>query len=587
MESAERLATHLLEKTKMKIPLERAPLSRRKFLGISAGAFAGTNLLIKINGCSKTMTFDTIIQGAVVYDGLGNEPIDADIGINGNRIAEIGGLARHSATNRIDAKGLAIAPGFIDIHSHTDLGLLIDPRAESKIRQGVTTEVLGQDGSSVAPLKEKDRQRLHDRYMKEYGVPITWTDFSGFFQQLRENGTAVNWLTMVGQGTLRGYVVGLDDRPATEEEVTEMQRLAREYIGQGVWGISSGLEYTPGSYASTEEIIRVCSVFKDAAALYATHMRNEDDEVEQALQEAIDIATKAGVGLQVSHLKAQGRRNWHRAPTILKMIEEASKAGLKVAADRYPYEAYSTGLSSLFPLWSRDGGNERFLQRLRDKTQFAKIRIDLQNKIDRLGSWEAVMISSVHLEENKWMLGKRLPEIARQRNQDIFECTRDLILEEKNRVDMCGFGMSEENTKLILKHPLVAIDSDGSARATEGPLSEGHPHPRNFGTFPRVLGKYARDEGLFPLQEAIRKMTSLPASILGLQKRGSLVPDAFADLVVFDPEKVADRATFENPKQYPVGIHYVMVNGEFVIFQDQHNGNLPGHVLLAKKQNTA
>ncbi len=561
---------------------KRTP-TRREFIRDAGLGLGGVTLgygLLRVNGCSSIEDFDTIIENAMAFDGMGNPPIDADIGINEGRITEIGNLSSRGASTRLSAKGYAVAPGFIDIHSHTDYELLIDPKAESKIRQGVTTEVLGQDGGSVAPLTERAREKLNERYMADHGIPIDWLDFAGFYKRLRENGTAVNWLTMVGQGTLRAHVVGYDDRPATDDEIKEMQRLALECIGQGVWGISSGLEYTPGSYASTEEIAKVCSVFKDKAAIYSTHMRNEDDEVEEALQEAITIARTAGIGLQVAHLKAQGKRNWHRAPTILKMLEDARESGMQVAADRYPYEAYSTGLSSLFPLWSREGGTTKFLERLEDDEQFRKIRVDVQEKIDRLGEWDAVMISSLRLEKNKWMLGKRMAEIARQLNQDVFECTRRLVLEEENRVGMCGFGMSEENTRLILRHPLVAIDSDGGARATEGPLSEGHPHPRNFGTFPRVLGKYARDEKLFPLEEAVRKMTSLPASILGLKDRGMLKKGAFADLVIFDPDNVADQATFENPKQYPVGIPYVMVNGEFVIFQGEHTGKLSGRVLL-------
>ena len=560
--------------------------SRREFIKKSGMGIGGLTIgfsFFHIGGCNSKKEFDTIIKDAFVFDGLGNPSIEMDIGIKNGKISAMGQLSGRSAATLLSASGYALAPGFIDIHSHTDNELLIDPKAQSKIRQGVTTEMVGQDGSSVAPLKEEDRQKQHERSISDYGVPITWTDFNGFYKQLQQGGTAVNWMTMLGQGTLRGYVVGLNDRPATEDEVKEMRRIALECIDQGIWGISSGLEYTPGSFANADEIARVCAVFRERAPLYATHMRNEDDEVEEALQEAITIARSAGTGLQVSHLKAQGQRNWHRADKILQMLEDARNSGMRIAADRYPYEAYSTGLSSLFPLWSREGGTKKFLERLQDEEQFKKIRVDIQNKIDRLGNWQAVMISSVQLEKNLWMLGKRMTEIAQKMGENIFECTRDLIVEEENRVGMCGFGMSEENTKKILKHPLVAIASDGSARSIEGPLSSGHPHPRNFGAFPRILGKYARDEKLFPLKEAIRKMTSFPASMLGIIDRGFLKVGAFADLVIFDPDTVADQATFENPKQYPIGIPYVMVNGEFVIFEGEHTGRLPGRVLVKNR----
>ncbi|HHM23602.1 MAG TPA: hypothetical protein ENJ23_01010, partial [Bacteroidetes bacterium] len=403
-----------------------------------------------------------------------------------------------------------------------------------------------------------------------------------FYERLRKRGISNNWMTMVGQGTLREYVVGRDDRPATEDEIQQMRRLVEEAARQGVFGVSSGLEYTPGSFASTGEIAQVCAALNHvpgAVKLYATHMRNEDDTVEEALQEAIQIARTARVGLQVSHLKALGKRNWPKAPRLLQMLDEAHAGGMAVAADRYPYSAYSTGLSALFPLWVREGGTERFLNRLKDPSLQERIREGVRFKIDRLGSWHAVLISGVNLEKNRWMLGLRVDEIARKLAKDPFEVVRELLIAEKGRVSMCGFGMSEENTRRILSHPLVAVASDGTALAVDGDLSKGHPHPRSFGTFPRVLGRYVREEKLMPLEEAVRKMTSLPARMLGLRDRGRLVPGAFADIVLFDPDKVADRATWENPKQYPVGVVYVLVNGEFVLFEGERTAKRPGRVL--------
>ncbi len=561
-------------------------ISRRQFiqdtgLGIGGAVVACSCGLL---GCSRS-EFDLIIEDGMVYDGSGAEPKQMDIGVLGDRIAVLGKLKNRTARSRLSAAGLAIAPGFIDIHTHTETELLIDPHAQSKVRQGVTTELAGQCGDSVAPLTAEMRASWHERLMREYGVPVDWTDFRGFYRRLQQNGMLTNWLTMVGQGTLREHVVGKDNRPATPVEISQMQQLTLTCFNQGVWGISSGLEYTPGSFATADEIAALCSVMSSEdksrpSGIYATHMRNEDDTVEEALTEAITIAQQAGIALQVSHLKASGKRNWYKTPKLLQMLDEARRRGQRVTADRYPYIAYSTGLSALFPLWSREGGTEKFLARLQQSELLPKIQAEVQFKIDRLGDWHAVLISGVETEKNKWMQGKRIDDIAAQLQQAPFELTRQLLLEDQTHVSMCGFGMSEEDTKLILNHPAVAIGSDGSALATTGKLSTGHPHPRAFGTFPRVLGKYARDEQLFALAEAIRKMTSLPAGILGLPYRGLLKPGYFADLVIFDPQQIADVATYENPKQYPVGIPHVLVNGEWVILNSELTDRRPGKILL-------
>ena len=559
--------------------------SRREFIR-STGLVIGnicflSGLGFNINGCSR-YDFDLIIENGLVFDGRGEPPIEADVGVSGELIVEIGNLKNRSARERLNASGMAVAPGFIDIHTHTETELLIDPKAQSKIRQGVTTEMAGQCGSSVAPLTAEMKESRHERMMKKYGMPVDWQDFDGFYRRLSSSGIALNWMTMAGQGNLREYVIGMEDRPATSKEMGEMQQLARDCINEGVWGISTGLEYTPGSFANVEELTQICKAMrkkKKVLGIYATHMRNEDDNLDEAIEEALTIAKNSGVGVQISHLKSIGKRNWHKVPGVLKMIEKAKNEDVRITADRYPYAAYSTGLSSLFPLWCRDGGTEKFLENLKNPDMIPEIRKEVQFKIERLGSWERVLISGVNEEKNRWMQEKRLSEIAGDLNQDPFEVARNLLIAEKSRVSMCGFGMSEENTKTILKHPLVAIGSDGSSLSVSGPLSEGHPHPRNFGTFPRVLGKYTREEKLFPLEEAIRKMTYLPATILGIPKRGHLMPGFFADIVIFDPGKVAEGATWENPKQYPLGLPFVMVNGEFVIFDGQHTGKLPGKIL--------
>jgi N-acyl-D-amino-acid deacylase len=561
-------------------------MNRRRFLKKTASV-AGSGLVVSqfglnLIGCSR-YDFDIVIENGLVFDGLGKPPVQADVGVIGELIAEIGNLKNRSSKKRIPASGLAVSPGFIDIHTHTDTELLTGSEAQSKIRQGVTTEMSGQCGGSVAPRKKEGQEKQKERMKERFGTPFSWVDFDGFYRCLSKQGITLNWMTMVGQGTLRDYVIGMEDRPATENEISQMQQLARDSLNEGVWGISSGLEYTPSSYASLEELTELCSIMggkRKLVGIYATHMRNEDETVEEAVEEALKIGELAKVGVQISHLKSIGKPNWPKLPGLLKMIDQAREKEIRVTADRYPYSAYSTNLeASLFPLWTREGGTNNFIERLQNSELIGKIREEVQAKVNLLNSWSGVLISNLKKEENDWMKGKRVSEIAAELNQDPFETVRQLLIDENSGISICGFGMDEENTKAVLKHPMVAIGSDGSSLSIE---NRGNPHPRNFGTFPRVLGKYAREEKIFPLEEAVRKMTYLPATILGIPKRGLLQPGFFADIAIFDPDKVTDTATWENPKSYPVGIPYVLVNGDPVIFEDEHTGNLPGKVLTRK-----
>jgi len=565
---------------------KKTKLDRRKFLK-NGSALVGSGLLVSqfglnLIGCSK-YNFDVVIENGLVFDGLGKPPIQTDVGIMGELIAEIGNLKNRSAKKRIPATGLAVSPGFIDIHTHTGTELLTGSEAQSKIRQGVTTEMSGQCGGSVAPRNEEGIEKQKEQMKKRFGTPFSWVDFDGFYRCLSKQGITLNWMTMVGQGTLRDYVIGMEDRLATTEEIAQMQQLARDSLNQGVWGISSGLEYTPSSYASLEELAALCSIMGEKRKLvgvYATHIRNEDETVEEAVEEALKISEIAKVGVQISHLKSIGKPNWYKVSKLLKMIDQARENGIRVTADRYPYSAYSTSLeASLFPLWSREGGTKNFIERLQNSKLIGKIKEEVQTKVDLLNSWSGVLISNLKKEENEWMKGKRISEIAAELKQDPFETVRQLLIDENSGISICGFGMDEENTKAVLKHPMVAIGSDGSSLSIE---NKGNPHPRNFGTFPRILGKYAREEKIFPLEEAVRKMTYLPATILGIPKRGLLQPGFFADITIFDPDKVTDTATWENPKSYPVGIPYVMVNGDLVIYEDEHTGNLSGKVLTKK-----
>ncbi len=491
-------------------------ISRRKFIKstslitLAAGTIGGTSSLIAKIG---NPSFDILIKNGAILDGTGRQEFLGDIGIKNGKILALensGIIDDSSALNIINASGLKVTPGFIDIHSHTDTGLFVNPNAESKIRQGVTTEVAGQDGSSVAPRKPHFTDEEYDTDDKR------WESFDDFFKLLEENKSAINFVTFVGQGTIRRYVVGQDDRPATRDEIKQMQNLVHEALEQGVYGLSSGLEYTPGSFATTEEITELCKVMKTDGGIYATHMRNEADKVLEAIEEAIAIGRGADVPVNISHLKLQGSANWHKYDQMFAIIQNANNSGTRVTMDRYPYTAFSTGLSNLFPIWAREGGTEKFMQRLEDKNELDKIKAYVLLKVFGLSSWDAVLISGVEKQENKQFEGKTIQQIVDETNEDPFEFTRRLLIDEKGRVSMCGFGMSEENTKRILAHPLCMIASDGSARATYGKLSEGSPHPRSYGTFPRFLGKYVRDEKIVSLPEAIRKITSLPAETLGI-----------------------------------------------------------------------
>lgn len=384
---------------------------------------------------------------------------------------------------------------------------------------------------------------------------------------------------MVGAGTVRGAVIGDDDRRATPDELERMTDLVRDGLAAGACGLSSGLEYVPSGFADLEELVALSEPLREARLPYASHMRNEDDRLLAAVEEAINVGRLAGVPVQVAHLKAQGQRNWWKAGVVLDLLERNVADGVDVAYDRYPYVAYSTGLSNLFPLWSRDGGTDPFLERLADSSLEARIEQAVRAKIDQLGDWNSVQITGTRSESLTWARGRRLGDLADERGQEPYLLLKQLMLEDRSGTGMVGFGMSEENTERLLAHPMGMVCSDGGARAPYGPLSEGSPHPRSYGTFPRVLGHYCRDRGIMPLETAIHKLTAMPARRLHFRDRGLVVPGAFADLVAFDPDTVADQATFENPHQYPTGIPHVIVAGQMVVRDGEHTGAHPGRIV--------
>ena len=558
-------------------------MNRRKFirntavLGASIPAFGGISCFR--SNKSIVGTDSLIFKGGTLIDGSGSDGYIADILIRTGKIEAIGNFSSSDAYRIVNIEGLVITPGFIDIHSHTDLSLFINPRAESKIRQGVTTEITGQDGSSIAPLTDDMSSSMNKLHKEKYDVHITSNSMEEALSAIEKNGLGVNLATCVGLGTVRKFAIGYDNRPPTSNELSQMKILVDESFRAGAVGVSTGLEYTPGSFAKTDEIIELTKIAKQYNAPYLSHIRNEDNFLLEAVDEAITIGKEANVDVIISHLKVSGAKNWYKIESLLERIENANKNDIKVQMDRYPYIAYYTGLSNLFPLWSREGGWVEFKARLTDPSTIDSMKNYTLDKVEMLGGWNSVMIGSVSRPENKEFEGKRASLLAAERKEEPFEMILRLLLNDGGGTSMIGFGMNEDNTDRILSHPLCMICSDAGARATYGPLSESAAHPRAYGSFARILGHYVREKQLFDLPTGIKKMTSMPAKALGLAGRGLLSPGYFADLVVFDPEMVKDNATFIEPHQYSEGFNYVMVNGKIAVEGDEHTGEIAGKVI--------
>jgi N-acyl-D-amino-acid deacylase len=542
----------------MSDPTSTSSPTRRDFV------LAGGAALVAVAGGTpafhRAAEHDLVIRGGTVFDGTGAAGVERDVAIAGGRIVAVGRRMPGRGADEIDARGLAVAPGFIDIHSHGDGSLDEDPRAESLIREGITTIIVGQDGGSGATGAE-------DR------------GFDALFRTIEGYVPSVNVASMIGLGSVRGAVVGDRDRPATAEELSRMVAMVEQALAQGACGASSGLEYTPGAFASREELIALCHPLAARRLPYATHMRNEDDRLLDAIDEAIAVAEGARCPLQISHLKTQGPRNWDKLDTVFDRIAAARRRGLDVAFDRYPYVAYQTGLTNLFPVWSRDGGIDGFLARLADSATAPRIRTETLAKIELLGGWNNVMVTSVRDTTDRAAEGQRLGTYSQTAGSDPYELAAALIRRSRGGVGMVGFAMSEDNLDRILAHPLGMVCSDGGSYAVDGPTRRGSPHPRGLGSFPRVLGRYVRERKALTLPQAVHKMSGFPAARVRLADRGRLLPKLAADIVVFDPATVADRATFEQPFQYPVGIAAVVVNGAVALRQGERLGRGQGRVL--------
>lgn len=521
--------------------------SRRRFVATGVAALAGIACAPAV--AAARAEYDLVVRGGTVFDGTGAPGVEADVAIANGRIAAVGPrLAR--GREELDARGRAVAPGFVDVHSHGDGSLEADPRVESVIRQGITTMVVGADGGSRFDGSERR----------------SFTAWADAYDALRPGPNAA---AMIGLGTVRGAVVGQDDRPATADEIARMRALVARALAEGACGASSGLEYTPGAFASAAELSTVCAPLAPLRRPYMTHMRNEDDRLVEAVDEAIAVARGAGAPLQISHLKTQGPRNWPKLDVVFARIEGARAAGLDVAFDRYPYLAYSTGLTNLFPVWSRDGGTTAFLARVVAPETAARIREETLAKVELIGGWDNVQISSVRAAADRAAEGKRLGAYARLVGGEPYDVTVGLLQRNGGSVGMLGFAMSEANLERILRHPLGMVCTDGGGFAADGPARRGSPHPRGIGSFPRVLARYVRERGTLTLEQAIHKMTAYPAERVRLADRGRIAPGMAGDVVVFDPARIADTATFEQPFQYPVGVDAVIVNGAFALRDGQ------------------
>jgi N-acyl-D-amino-acid deacylase len=533
---------------------------------------------------SPALPLDVVVRGGTLYDGTGSPGRRADVGVRGDRIVEVGDLSSAPATTVIDARGLAVAPGFINMLSWSTESLLADGRSQGEIRQGVTTQVFG-EGSSMGPLNDAMKTRMREG-QGDVKFEVAWTTLGEYLAHLEKKGVSQNVASFIGAGTLREHVVGLDNRPATPAELEKMRALAVSEMEAGALGIGSSLIYAPDTYASTEELIALCQAVAPHQGRYISHLRSEGDRLLEAVDELIRISREANVPAEIYHLKAAGAANWPKMDAAIARVEAARKAGLKITADMYTYTAGATGFDACVPLWARDGGSEALYARLGEKETRARILAEMrapavgwENLCRAAGSPDRLLLVEFKTDALKPLTGKTLAEVAKIRGTDPENTILDLMLEDRTRVGVVFFLMSEDNVKKQLALPWVSFGSDSASQAPELPFIKSSTHPRAYGNFARVLGHYVRDEKVLTLPEAIRRLAALPAANLGLAGRGLVKDGHFADLVIFDPATIADRATFQEPHQFAVGVRHVLVNGVPVLRDGAHTGAFPGRAL--------
>ncbi len=527
--------------------------------------------------------YDVIIRGGTIYDGLGGAPFEGDVAISGDRVAAVGSLFWATADRVIDAHGQAVAPGFINMLSWANESLIEDGRGMSDIVQGVTLEVMG-EGRSMGPWSEEMKREVIAR-QGDITYDIEWTTLGEYLEYLETRGVSPNVASFVGATTVRIHEIGYENRRATPEELARMQDLVREAMRDGALGVSSALIYAPGNFADTAELIALAGVAGEYGGLYISHIRSEGDRLEEGVDELIAIAREAGVAAEIYHLKASGRSNWHKLDRAFEKIDDARSEGLRITADMYTYPASSTGLSASMPLWVQEGGHDAWVARLRDPQIRARVIAEM---IDPAADWENrfvqagpdnILLIEFRSEALKPLTGKTLAEVAALRGTDPAATAIDLVVEDDSRVGVCYFMMSDENVRKKVQQAWMSFGSDGEASATEGVFLASSTHPRAFGNFARVFAKYVREEGAITIEDAVRRMTALPAENIGVRDRGRLAEGFFADIVVFDPETIQDHATFSNPHHYATGVKHVFVNGVQVLREGEHTGETPGRVV--------
>jgi len=548
---------------------------KRAFIGFFASAIVSS---------AFAQDFDVIIRNGSVYDGSGGEARRVDLAIKGDRIAGVGDFKNAKAKTVIDASGLAVAPGFINMLSWSTESLIQDGRSQSEIRQGVTTEIMG-EGESMGPMNDRVREFMLKQQV-DIKYDITWKTLAEYLQFLEKRGISCNVASFIGATTIRQNVIGFDDRPPTPQELDQMRELVRKEMEAGALGIGTSLIYPPAFYAKTDELIELCKVAAKYKGKYISHMRSEGNQLLEAFDELLRISREAGIPAEVYHIKAAGQKNWGKIDNLLSRIESAQKEGLNIRANMYTYTAGGTGLDACFPPWTEDGGYPALFKRLRDPATREKIKAEVKIDSDKwenlylsAGSPDRIILVGFKSEKLKPLTGKSLAEVAKMRGKDPIDTAMDLVAEDESRIGAVYFMMSEENVKKEIAKPWISFGSDEASQAPEGVFLKSNPHPRAYGNFARVLGKYVRDEKAIALPEAIRRLSGLPATNLGLDHRGMLKEGMFADVVVFDPATIADHATFEKPHQYATGVKHVFVNGTQVIKDGEHTGAKPGRAL--------
>ena len=554
-------------------------------LRLTLVSLATSVLLLASAASAADPAYDIIIRNGQIIDGTGSAAYAADLGIKDGHIAAIGKLEGAQAKRIIDAHGMVVAPGFIDMLGQSELTLLVDPRAPSKIFQGITTEITG-EGESVAPLDDemiKENQPGYDHYQ----LKVDWRTFPEYFARLRKQGSGINLGTYVGAASVREMVLGYGDVAPTPEQLKQMQTLVADAMRAGALGVSTALHYPPAPYAKTDELIALAQTASQYGGIYATHMRSESNAEMAALDETFRIGREAHIPVEIFHLKAAGKQNWGKADQVIQRIEQARAQGLDVTADTYAYTAWENGMAAFIPPWAHDGGNDKLIARLKDPATRAKIRKDMETPTDKwddewlaINGAEDIIITATSDPKLVSYEGKRMSEIAAAWHEDPIDAICDFLIKDKASTEVAVFGMAEPDVALIVQQPWVSVDNDASAASPEGLLGTEHPHPRAYGTFPRILAKYVREEHKLTLPDAIRKFTSLPAGKEHLKDRGALKPGMWADVVVFDPDTIHDAATYDDPNRFSVGMQYVLVNGVAVIDGGKMTGALPGQVLL-------